>query len=1444
MFSGAPLHKQLKAAILEGNEAKAIEIYKSKELGKTLITTLHPSKPFPSKKNPNGETPMELTSVAALNELFSMFLQFGGRPDIKNSRQESCIHIVCNYLSSATKRSELVEQILKWRSMNPTTKTLVAVGIDDENIDGNTALHLAAKNSLQLCICKLLAAGANLGVLNHENLTAAEFADIMGRETFGSMLELAWLYRNYSKIPLQLNADYTMLCKDRNANTVYVDSDSMTVASFSKFICRLVAFISETTGESPARSEVMLVHYSWDAHLLLKDFEASKQTVFQSVSILPTSEQEYRVSISKVAAPEQALVVRTADNVPVGIPIEEVYMDPSYSTLGPFAIFRGGKKVNYSIRTVNGKAVVVPLDFDPDAKLLMNDDQRVSANSHIKPETTTNCPMCGELMYEPASVQHFLSGDLVEPKHRELSCGSGHKYCNSCWSEYLEAHVTGDEGLDCLQCPAFKCGDMLDLQWAPVLLSSTDLVNRLLAQRQRRVISLVQLQWCPAPKCGLLVHVHKNSPESPVSGDACLSGNIPQCGVCANGHGFCLVCGKEAHSPCTCAEVEQWEGLMRSISKFADPKDSNNAANILRAAPLKKKCAHCGYLNSKFDGSNRCRCTSCHKEYCWTCQQDWEKHLDSDKSDFHCNKFISLQLAPGASEEMNGENSFLADAKTKLFIRHFSRYQTHMDSFKLESIVYRETVSRVMGALQATKGGELFWLSEEDPMPRSGNAECEDTVLAGYYLPKDEVLEFLHGAFKELEKSRLFLRWSYAFSMFNIKGEGAKIKRKFEEKQEALEKNTEALSSLISHRRLRGSKADILAATVATRRQRMASEQLVVEHSSPGGAAGTKSMKQMTMASAGSQGMNEMKMAAASSNSMIERPDASASSQGMMQMAVPQVMVPAGPPGMKQMTVATPVSGNVSSMRQQAAASESSAPPVSARRENSATEESKPRNGSASMQFSTIHEGNEEASKYTASASMTEQSQTMQQTAIVERGVTTTTTSTPAPRFNAESRSRSFNRIDKLSPLGKQQAPAGESGSSKLSRNASFRTGRVVEYISEEEAVLVYAIMKENNVSRDKAVQMFLNDHDTRLYNPKAVYLFPGEVYTEELEKAAEEEVQIQTNFGRVEYNQRKEQEIEITQTVVESDDESYMEQRLIGAKKDPDQEALEHAMLLSAQEDEFGINMYDSLSPADEIVLADYMSQGFTRSEGALIIFEEKFGKVSSFRNTSLIPAMPTLHAVHEAIADDDPEVVDLILRGYTCEQAVAVIMQHRERTRAAAAAPDPAHYEPHPDEERFQLTEKEERDVQANMDRSGLSRRDSVMMVVQTRSSSSSAQSRTSREEVSSYDDSYELRSYMDRGYTRDQAQQMIRRQSAGGNSNQGSYSGSDSVQYRNNTNSTSFYSQQNSFSSGAVSGGGDDSDVLMYMDRGYTREQAMQLVRRNPRGGQSASRPVNYY
>jgi hypothetical protein len=615
---GVPLYKQLKIAIIEGNEEKAVAVYQSKEMGKTLSSTLHPSKPFPSKKDPNGESPLHMAVKAAFANLVDMFLVCGGRPDIVNGRQENCLHAACSLPSFPLKRADLVEQLLKWGAMNPLTNKLVTVPLDACDIDGNNAAHLAAYNGLLLCAEKLIWAMQPplYKQLNNLNLTCAEYADINGHSNIGSMLELFWLFRDDpEEIGESLGAaeDKYRLTLRQTASTpngiISIGSHSLTLAGFISYVSFAIAVVSKELKETPARAEMLLMSYSWDAVRLCQDYSRSPEAVLSQINLRVRSEASTtsQVDVLSGDSASESLVVRSCDNVPIGVPIGEVYLDSAYEEIGPFTVYRDGKKVSYTIRTVGGKTAVVPLDFDPHAKLLTNNDQNVSANSHVRPDTTIECPMCGELMFEPASVQHFLDyangGTLVEPRHRELQCGSGHRHCFSCWSRLLQSQVA-DEGLHCLRCPAKNCGEMLDLQWAPVLLNGADLVDRMHAQRQRKIMDGIKLQWCPFPMCGTMVHVHTTGNTR---GPSCTAGSVSQCSVCSNGHGFCLCCSAEAHSPCTCSELGEWQRLAKSMIKYADSSVQTNPANILLHAPTHRDCPQCGMSNGKESGSNHMR---------------------------------------------------------------------------------------------------------------------------------------------------------------------------------------------------------------------------------------------------------------------------------------------------------------------------------------------------------------------------------------------------------------------------------------------------------------------------------------------------------------------------------------------------------------------------------------------------------------------------------------------------------------------------------------------------------------------------------------------------------------------------------------------------------------------------------------------------------------------
>lgn len=103
--------------------------------------------------------------------------------------------------------------------------------------------------------------------------------------------------------------------------------------------------------------------------------------------------------------------------------------------------------------------------------------------------------------------------------------------------------------------------------------------------------------------------------------------------------------------------------------------------------------------------------------------------------------------------------------------------------------------------------------------------------------------------------------------------------------------------------------------------------------------------------------------------------------------------------------------------------------------------------------------------------------------------------------------------------------------------------------------------------------------------------------------------------------------------------DVKTLPQPWIGARKTPDQQALEIGMLLSQQESQFGINMYDSLTPADEPEIANLtnlgidlylihcimfiqLPLGYSSDEAILMIFERRYKAVPANLQMNIAPA------------------------------------------------------------------------------------------------------------------------------------------------------------------------------------------------------------------------------
>ena len=253
-----PAYKQLKMAILEGNEAKAIGIYSGEGSNnkEKLMDTLLPSEPFPSNKIPaDPETPLHMACKEALPNLVALFVQHKGNPACKNDLQECSLHSTCLSPHNSDARSQIIETLLQWRGTKGVDDPLVLQS-DSMDIEGNTALHYAAYNGLQPCVEALCKEGSSLSILNRSNKSCMDMADLGNFFDLGTALELAWLYQPVDKRVEAKDHYHRFSNEGLHLPLLYLDCNSLTLASLIEFVDKSIQSISDSLGETKARSEV------------------------------------------------------------------------------------------------------------------------------------------------------------------------------------------------------------------------------------------------------------------------------------------------------------------------------------------------------------------------------------------------------------------------------------------------------------------------------------------------------------------------------------------------------------------------------------------------------------------------------------------------------------------------------------------------------------------------------------------------------------------------------------------------------------------------------------------------------------------------------------------------------------------------------------------------------------------------------------------------------------------------------------------------------------------------------------------------------------------------------------------------------------------------------------------------------------------------------------
>ncbi|XP_048579770.1 ankyrin repeat and IBR domain-containing protein 1 isoform X2 [Nematostella vectensis] len=400
---------------------------------------------------------------------------------------------------------------------------------------------------------------------------------------------------------------------------------------------------------------------------------------------------------------------------------------------------------------------------------------------------------------EPCMI---CSDDLTGADVLPVALPCGHEACCLCWERYLNVKIRDGEAHNIL-CPAYNCNTLVPLETIEKLVSKEMATRYLQFDIKAFVESNPNLKWCPASQCGRAVRLPSEAQRNLTPPPRGRGKTETPCVVvdCGGGHRFCWECLQEAHEPCSC---ELWTCWLKRIAEMLakiptsesenleECPETNQVANTLWLVTNSKPCPNCKSPIQKTEGCNHMKCTKCKHEFCWVCLELWKKHSSATGGYFRCNRYEVVRKldieAVSAIKEANAEN--LRIQELNYFLHYYSRFKNHENSYKIEE--------PLLGAAKEKM-----------------KALAESAVETGAFEPVTSLEEvdtkFVEDAVRELLKSRLVLKASYAYGHF-LTGNREK-KTIFELIQTEVEEAIESLSQMVARPYLRTPRSHIIQAT-------------------------------------------------------------------------------------------------------------------------------------------------------------------------------------------------------------------------------------------------------------------------------------------------------------------------------------------------------------------------------------------------------------------------------------------------------------------------------------------------------------------------------------------------------------------------------------------------------------------------------------------------------
>ncbi len=126
------------------------------------------------------------------------------------------------------------------------------------------------------------------------------------------------------------------------------------------------------------------------------------------------------------------------------------------------------------------------------------------------------------------------------------------------------------------------------------------------------------IQFCPSPKCELIVCIHGG-------------GWREHTVVCKCGYAFCFYCLNEAHFPAECQHAKE-------VGSFLAQQEMYRLADVFAMA---KRCSHCGILIENVEGCDSFKCGACNHQLRWSALPSCRESL----SKACCSRFSKRSAA-------------------------------------------------------------------------------------------------------------------------------------------------------------------------------------------------------------------------------------------------------------------------------------------------------------------------------------------------------------------------------------------------------------------------------------------------------------------------------------------------------------------------------------------------------------------------------------------------------------------------------------------------------------------------------------------------------------------------------------------------------------------------------------------------------------------------------